>query len=78
VKILPFDPSILLGVVSLSNHRLRVVTVRLRSPFNFVQGDPEFSEGSLSLRVRPCSPSLSEAEGSKVEGNEVEPPKAGT
>ena len=57
--------------------RLRVVTVRLRSPFNFVQGDPEFIEGSLSLRVRPCSPSLSEAEGSKVEGSEVEPPKAG-
>jgi hypothetical protein len=41
----------------------RVVTVRLRSPFNFVQGDPEFIEGSLSL--------------SKVEGSEVEPLKAG-
>ena len=41
----------------------RVVTVRLRSPFNSVQGDPEFTEGSLSL--------------SKVEGSEVEPLKAG-
>jgi hypothetical protein len=40
-------------------NKLRVVTVRLRSPFNFVQGDPEFIEGSLSL--------------SKVEGSEVEP-----
>jgi hypothetical protein len=49
-----------------------VLTVRLCSPFNFVQGDPEFIEGSPSLRVRPCSPSLSEVEGSEVEGSKVE------
>jgi len=36
-----------------------VLTVRLCSPFNFVQGDPEFIEGS---------PSLSGVEGSEVEG----------
>jgi hypothetical protein len=39
-----------------------ILTVRLCSPFDFVQGDPEFIEGS---------PSLSEAEGSEV------PPLAG-
>jgi hypothetical protein len=28
-----------------------ILTVRLCSPFNFVQGDPEFIEGSPSLSV---------------------------
>ena len=41
-----------------------ILTVRLCSPFNFVQGDPEFIEGSPSLHfVLRIS-----VEGSEVEG----------
>jgi hypothetical protein len=63
----------LLPVGVLSFDRLRMVTVRLCSPFSFVQGDPEFIEGSLSLHfVLRLS-----VEGSEVEGSKVEPHQRG-